>query len=156
MLISKYCDHLPLNWLSEMLARQGSQLSRSLLSGWVEASCRLPEPLDEALYNYIMGAWSLHADEMPVQVQSPGKTKTERSHIWAYVRDERLFGTHSPSAVWFAWSVGRNGKYAEEHLAGFGGKVLQVDGYAAYNSQFTTQRENGPPLKRAGCMAPCP
>ena len=46
MLISKYCDHLPLNRLSEMLARQGVQLSRSLLSGWVEASCRLLDPLD--------------------------------------------------------------------------------------------------------------
>jgi len=153
MLISKYCDHLPLNRLSEMLARQGLPLSRSLLSGWVEASCRLPEPLDEALYNYVMGAWSLHADETPVQVQSPGKTKTERSYLWTYVRDERPFGTHSPPAVWFAWSAGRNGKYAEEHLAGFGGKVLQVDGYAGYNSQFTAQRENGLPLKRAGCTA---
>lgn len=136
-----------------MLARQGIQLSRSLLSGWVEASCRLLDPLDEALYNYVMGAWSLHADETSVQVQSPGKTKTERSYLWTYVRDERPFGSHSPPAVWFAWSAGRNGKYAEEHLAGFRGKVLQVDGYAGYNSQFTPERENGPPLKRAGCMA---
>ncbi|HCM7228888.1 TPA: transposase [Klebsiella aerogenes] len=39
------------------------------------------------------------------------------------------------------WSAGRNGKYAEEHLAGFRGKVLQVDGYAGYNSQFTRKEK---------------
>ncbi|EBC6662861.1 hypothetical protein C1B90_23995 [Salmonella enterica] len=31
--------------------------------------------------------------------------------------------------------------------------MLQVDGYAGYNRPFKAQRENGPPLKRAGCMA---
>lgn len=152
MLISKYCDHLPLNRLSDMLSRQGIQLSRSLLSGWVEASCRLLDPLDEALYHHVMSAYALHADETPVQVQSPGKSKTERSYVWTYVRDERPSGGSSPLAVWFAWGARRHGKYAEEHLAGFRGKVLQVDGYAGYNRQFTLQGESGPPLKRAGCL----
>jgi len=35
VLISKYCDHLPLYRQSQMFARQGVELERSTLAGWV-------------------------------------------------------------------------------------------------------------------------
>ena len=49
VLISKYAEHTPLYRQSEMYGRQGVELSRSLLSGWVDACCRLLSPLEEAL-----------------------------------------------------------------------------------------------------------
>lgn len=39
VLTSKYAEHTPLNRQSEIYARQGVTLSRSLLSGWVDACC---------------------------------------------------------------------------------------------------------------------
>ena len=41
VLSSKYAEHTPLYRQSEIYGRQGVELSRSLLSGWVDACCRL-------------------------------------------------------------------------------------------------------------------
>lgn len=49
VLTSKYAEHTPLYRQSEIYGRQGVELSRSLLSGWVDACCRLLSPLEEAL-----------------------------------------------------------------------------------------------------------
>ncbi len=50
VLISKYAEHTPLYRQSEMYGRQGVELSRSLLSGWVDACCRLLSPLAPAVW----------------------------------------------------------------------------------------------------------
>ena len=52
VLTSKYAEHTPLYRQSEIYGRQGVELSRSLLSGWVDACCRLLSPLEEALQDY--------------------------------------------------------------------------------------------------------
>ena len=56
MLVSKYCDHQPLYRQWEIYGRQGVELERSTLAGWVGASSRLVEPLVEALHGYVMEA----------------------------------------------------------------------------------------------------
>ena len=47
VLISKYCDHQPLYRQSEIYARQGVEIERSTLAGWVGASSALLDPLVE-------------------------------------------------------------------------------------------------------------
>ncbi len=54
VLTSKYAEHTPLYRQSEIYGRQGVELRRSLLSGWVDACCRLLSPLEEALHGYVM------------------------------------------------------------------------------------------------------
>ena len=54
VLSSKYAEHTPLYRQSEIYGRQGVELSRSLLSGWVDACCRLLSPLEEALQDYVL------------------------------------------------------------------------------------------------------
>jgi len=49
VLASKYAEHTPLYRQSEIYARQGVELSRSVLPGWVDACCWLLSPLEEAL-----------------------------------------------------------------------------------------------------------
>ncbi len=49
MLTGKYCEYLPLYRQSEIFARQGVELSRALLSNWVDACCQLMTPLNDAL-----------------------------------------------------------------------------------------------------------
>ncbi|PJW33644.1 hypothetical protein CWM42_25275, partial [Escherichia coli] len=88
VLISKYAEHTPLYRQSEMYGRQGVELSRSLLSGWVDACCRLLSPLEEALQDYVLTDGKLHADDTPVPVLLPGNTKTKTGQIWTYVRDD--------------------------------------------------------------------
>jgi hypothetical protein len=77
VLVSKYCDHLPLYRQSQIFARAGAELDRSTLAEWVGGSSRLLPPLVEALRRHVMAADKLHADDTPVPVLAPGLGKTK-------------------------------------------------------------------------------
>ena len=147
VLVSKYCDHLPLYRQSEMYARQDVELERSTLADWVGSTSRLLEPLVEALRRYVMAAGKLHADDTPVPVLSPGNGKTKTGRLWTYVRDDRPAGDSAAPAVWFAYSPDRKGEHPERHLEKFRG-TLQADAYAGFNQLY----ENGR-IQQAACWA---
>ena len=147
VLVSKYCDHLPLYRQSEIYARQGVELERSTLADWVGGCSRLLEPLVEALRRYVMTAGKLHADDTPVPVLAPGQGKTKTGRLWTYVRDERPAGDSSAPAVWFAYSPDRKGEHPERHLEKFRG-TLQADAYSGLNQLY----ENGR-IQHAACWA---
>ena len=56
VLVSKYCDHLPLYRQSEIYARVGVELERSTLADWVGGTSELLDPLVVALRRYVMAA----------------------------------------------------------------------------------------------------
>ncbi len=80
VLVSKYCDHLPLYRQEEIYAREGVELERATLADWVGGASQLLAPLVEVLRRHVMRARKLHADDTPVPVLEPGlgKTKTGR------------------------------------------------------------------------------
>jgi transposase len=147
VLVSKYCDHLPLYRQSEIYARQDVELERSTLADWVGGSARLLQPLVEALRRYVTAADKLHADDTPVPVLAPGQGKTKTGRLWTYVRDDRPAGDTAPPAVWFAYSPDRKGEHPEHHLEKFRG-TLQADAYAGFNQLY----ENGR-IEQAACWA---
>lgn len=147
VLSSKYAEHTPLYRQSEIYGRQGVDLSRSLLSGWVDACCRLLSPLEDALQDYVLTDGKLHADDTPVQVLLPGNKKTKTGRLWTYVRDDRNAGSALAPAVWFAYSPDRKGLHPQTHLAGFSG-VLQADAYAGFNELYRNGR-----IMEAACWA---
>ena len=150
VLVSKYCDHQPLNRQSEMYARQGVELERSTMADWVGASSRLLEPLVEALRGYVMEAGKLHADDTPVPVLAPGNGKTKTGRLWTYVRDDRPVGDSAAPAVWFAYSPDRKGEHPVQHLKKFHG-TLQADAYAGFNQLYEDGR-----IVHAPCWAHYP
>src|SRR5271170_1314315 len=95
VLVSKYADHLPLYRQSEIYAREGLDLDRSTLAGWVGATSELLAPLIEAIRVHVMSASKLHADDTPVPVLAPGNGKTRIGRLWTYVRDDRPSGETS-------------------------------------------------------------
>src|ERR1700734_2193829 len=119
VLVSKYCDHLPLYRQSQIYAREGIELERSTLADWVGATSSLMQPLVQALGAYVLSAEKLHADDTPVPVLAPGTGKTKTGRLWSYVRDDRPAGSHSPPAVWFAYSPDRRGEHPQAHLKDF-------------------------------------
>ncbi|MGA2273922.1 MAG: IS66 family transposase [Bryobacteraceae bacterium] len=135
VIVSKYSDHLPLYRQSEIYAREGIDLDRSTLAGWVGGVTRTLEPLVEALRRYVMNTGKLHGDDTPVPVLAPGNGKTKTGRLWTYVRDDRPAGDQAAPAVWFAYSPDRKGEHPEEHLSGFRG-ILQADGYAGFNRVY--------------------
>lgn len=72
VLTGKYCEHLPLYRQSEIFVRQGVELSRALLSNWVDACCQLMTPLNDALYNYVMNTRKVHTDDTLNRPGNPG------------------------------------------------------------------------------------
>jgi hypothetical protein len=147
VLVSKYCDHLPLFRQSQIFARQGVELERSTLADWVGGISKLLEPLVEALRRYVMSAGKLHADDTPVPVLAPGQGKTKTGRLWTYVRDDRPAGDTSAPAVWFAYSPDRKGEHPERHLQKFSG-ILQADAYAGFNQLYLGGR-----IQQASCWA---
>ncbi len=110
VLVAKYCDHSPLNRQSEIYAREGVDLDRSTLAGWVGASAALLQPLVESVRHHVFAAIRLHADDTPVPVLAPGHGRTKTGRLWTYVRDGRPAADPIPPAVWFAFSPDRRGE----------------------------------------------
>jgi transposase len=147
VLVSKYCDHLPLYRQSQIYARAGVELDRSTLAEWVGGSSRLLAPLVEALRRHVMAAGKLHADDTPVPVLAPGLGKTKTGRLWTYVRDDRPAGDGTPAAVWFAYSPDRKGEHPQSHLRNFTG-TLQADGYAGFDQIYEAGH-----IQEAACWA---
>ena len=147
VLVSKYCDHLPLYRQAEIYARDGVELDRSTMAEWVGGCSRLLEPLVEALRRHVMSAGKLHADDTPVPVLAPGRGKTKTGRLWTYVRDDRPWGNQSPPAVWFVYTPDRKGEHPQAHLKEFTG-TLQADAYAGYGGVYQDGR-----VKESACMA---
>jgi transposase len=135
VLISKYCDHQPLYRQSEIYARQGVEIERSTLAGWVGASSALLDPLVDALREHVLAGRKIHADDTPMPVLAPGTGKTKTGRLWTYVRDERPAGEKTAPAVWFAYSEDRKGEHPRQHLKNFKG-ALQADAYAGFHHLY--------------------
>ena len=149
VLVAKYADHQPLYRQSEMYAREGVDLDRSTLAGWVGASSYLLAPLVDALRNHVLSAPKIHADDTPVPVLAPGNGKTKTGRLWTYVRDERPAGEKAAPAVWFAYSQDRKGEHPRIHLKDFRG-ALQADAYAGFHHLY-----NGGVIDEVACWAHC-
>lgn len=151
VLVSKYCDHLPLYRQSEIYARAGVELERSTLADWVGQCSALLRPLIDCLSGYVLAADKLHADDTPVPVLMPGRGTTKQGRLWTYVRDDRPAGSQDAPAVWFAYSPDRKGEHPHTHLKHFRG-ILQADGYAGFDRLYN-DTDPQHPVKEAACWA---
>ncbi|QIE47665.1 IS66 family transposase (plasmid) [Pseudohalocynthiibacter aestuariivivens] len=132
VLVSKYADHLPLYRQAQIYSRQGIDLDRSTLAGWVGKAAFELRPVFDALMADMKQSTKLFMDETRAPVLDPGKRKTKTGYFWALARDDRPWSGTAPPGVAFTYAPGRSGQYADDILKGFSG-ILQVDGYAGYN-----------------------
>ena len=147
VLISKYGDHLPLYRQSQIYAREGIELERSTLAGWVGQSARLLEPLAEAIGRHVRQGQAIFADDTPMKMLAPGKGRTATARMWAYVRDEHGWSGCAPPAAHYRFSTDRKGEHPADHLAGYSG-FMHADGYAGFNRLYDTGQ-----ITEVACMA---
>jgi len=147
VLVAKYCDHLPLYRQSGIYAREGVELDRSTLAGWVGQCSALLRPLVATLSQHVLSGQKLHADDTPVPVLAPGDGKTKTGRLWTYVRDDRPAGDETPPAVWFAYSPNRRGEHPQAHLKTFKG-ILQADAYGGFDVLYADGS-----IQEAACWA---
>ena len=147
VLVSKYCDHLPLYRQSQIFARQGVELDRSTLANWVGGAVWWLEPLQARLAEHVFAAQTLFADDTPIPVLDPGRGRTKTGRLWVYARDDRPWCGPDPPAAVYLYSPDRRAERPASHLAQFRG-IVQVDGYPGFE-RLTTSGQ----IQLAACWA---
>jgi transposase len=147
VITAKFADHTPLYRQSQIFAREGVELDRSILARWIGEAAALLAPVAEVLRRYVLDTEKLHGDDTPVPVLAPGTGKTKTGRYWTYVRDNRPAGDNAAAAVWFTYSPDRKGEHPQRHLAKFEG-ILQADAFAGFNKLYTSGA-----IQEAPCMA---
>jgi transposase len=131
--VARYADHQPLYRQAQGLARQGIEIGREVLAGWMGAAAFEVRPVVVRMREILCASVRLFADETTMPVLDPGRGKTKKGFAWAIARDDRPWGGTEPPAVVFHYAPGRGAEHARDLLAGYTG-LLQCDGYAAYKS----------------------
>jgi transposase len=128
IVVSKYCDHLPLYRQEKIWERIAIDLPRSSLCGWILKTAALCAPLIILLQKNIVDYDLAQADETTVQVMNEKERKNiSKSYMWCY----RGGGKDHLSVV-YEYQETRGGYHAKAFLSGFSG-FLQTDAYAGYN-----------------------
>lgn len=131
VVVSKFCDSLPLYRQSQMLARQGITLDRSTLGNWVGRACWWLTPLYDLVVSTVLGSTKVFADDTTLPVLDPGRGRTKVGRLWCYAVDDRPWcGPGHPAAA-YVYTADRKNERPARHLSGFHG-VLQVDGYDGF------------------------
>ena len=146
VIVSKFATICPCTASRRFMRRQGVDISRSTLAGWVGGASDLLSPLVDAIQKHVLAGRKLHADDTPMPVLAPGNGKTKTGRLWTYVRDDRPAGEDTAPAVWFAYSEDRKGEHPRQHLKNFTG-ALQADAYAGFHHLY------GNHIYEAACWA---
>jgi len=131
VVVSKFCDSLPLYRQAQMLGRQGVTLDRSTLSNWVGRACWWLTPIYDLVVGTVLSSTKLFADDTTLPVLDPGRGRTKTGRLWCYAVDDRPWCGPSHPAAAYVYSEDRKGARPAGHLASFRG-VLQVDGYSGF------------------------
>jgi transposase len=154
LLVSKYLDHLPLHRQSEIFAREGVDLDRSTLAGWVGQVAWLLDPLVDAIGKHVFAGEKIHGDDTTLPVLEPGLGRTKTGRLWVYVRDDRPHAGIAPPAAIYFYSPDRGGEHPAAHLANFTG-FLQADAYSGFAALYNPARTKPGPIIEVACWAHC-
>lgn len=151
----KFVDGLPFYRQEKIYAREGVDLSRQTMSGWVIQLHEKLSPLMQLIKWQLYGGKVLHIDETRLQVlNEPGKENTQLSYIWVYVG-----GPPDNPVVWHQYADSRAGHVPVDFLYPEAGSddatdpdwslTIMTDGYSGYNALREMPGING----HAACWA---
>jgi len=143
VLVSKYCDHLPLYRQEQIFAQRFKiNLPRQTLARWVELAADWLKPIYENIRTGVMAGGYVQVDETPINYLDPGNGKTRQGYLWT--------GSRPGGDVFYHWATSRAAACLDNIIpVNFTG-TIQCDGYSAYRS-FATDRKGTVAL--AGCWA---
>lgn len=143
ILVSKYCDHLPLYRQEQIYAqRHQVPLPRQTLARWVALAADWLQPIYEQIRTGVMAGGYVQVDETPIDYLEPGHGRTKQGYLWT--------GSRPGGDVFFHWETSRATACLDNLIPlNFTG-TIQCDGYAAYRA-FANRR--GQAIALAGCWA---
>lgn len=142
ILVSKYCDHLPLYRQEKIFAqRHNVNLPRQTLARWVELCADWLRPIYEQIRTGVMGGGYVQVDETPVAYLAPGHGQTKQGYLWT---------CNKPGGdVFYRWETSRAADCLQNLLGRSFKGTLQCDGYSAYRA--FADRTND--VELSGCWA---
>lgn len=126
-IVKRWQDHLPLNRLEDIYARDGLELARSTMCGWHAALAELVKPLVSAMRTDAFTQPYLCTDATGVLVQQKERCRT--GHFWVLVAP----GRH----VLFEYTSEHSGDAVDEVLAGYQG-YLVADAHVVYDHLYAS------------------
>lgn len=123
--VRRWQDHMPVNRLESMYARDAIEIGSSTLCGWHARLGELVQPLATAMMTDAFTSPVLCVDATGVLVQA--KEKCRRAHFWVVVAP----GRH----VLFRYSARHDSDAVDRILGGYSG-YLVVDAHTVYDHLF--------------------
>lgn len=145
VIVSKFCDSLPLYRQEGIFKRLKIDIPRASMSNWVLKSSQYLQPYYKRLHDYLRLQKIIQADETTLRVIHDKREGTPKSYMWVY--QSGGYQTEHP-IVLYDYQATRAGQHAKQFLAGFTGH-LQVDGFAGYHVLLNQENE----VILVGCMA---
>ncbi len=143
LLVSNYCDHLPLYRLEQILARRhGINLPRQTLARWVELAAQWLRPVCQQIKTGVMAGGYVQLDETPINYLEPGAGRALKGYLWT--------GSRPGGDVFFDWHASRAGECLDSVVPLDFQGTAQCDGYDAYDR---LARRPGRQIKLAYCWA---
>ena len=152
VLVSKFCDGLPLHRQSVILAREGIEIDRATLADWMGHAAWWLTPVAALIGRYVMSSPVIHTDDTTIKVLAPGHGKTRTGRFWVYAVDPRIWAGTGPPAAFYRYSPDRDGERPRTHLAGFSG-FLHADAYAGYGPLYRASGQAAPLVTHVACFA---
>jgi transposase len=124
-IVKRWQDHMPLNRLEDMYARDGVELARSTMCGWHGALADIVKPLVAAMREDAFAQPYLCVDASGVLVQQKERCRT--GHFWVMVAPARH--------VLFEFTRDHSGDAVADVLAGYQG-YLVADAHVVYDHLY--------------------
>ena len=141
VIVAKTVDHLPLHRQEQIFERQGIDISRKTMGGWMAQSADLMGPLYTAAKRVLFESKVIGTDDTGVQVLDEKRTRIGR--IWPYRGDA------AHPVILYDYTRTRERAGPEAFLKGYTGH-LQADAYGGYDALF---KEPGRGLSEVGCWS---
>ena len=125
--VKRWQDHMPLNRLEDMYARDGIDLARSTICGWHSALAELCRPLISAMRVDAFAQPYLCTDATGVLVQQKERCRT--GHFWVLVAPARH--------VLFEFTRDHSSDAVDDVLAGYQG-YLVADAHVVYDHLYAS------------------
>jgi transposase len=143
ILVSKYCDHLPLYRQEQIYERRhGVHLPRQTLARWVGLAADWLKPIYEHIRTGVMAGGYVQVDETPVNYLEPGYGRARQGYLWT--------GSRPGGDVFYRWETSRAAACLDRVIPMHFTGTVQCDGYSAYRA-FANGR--GQAIQLAGCWA---
>lgn len=143
VIVAKFVNHLPLHRQERMLERDGVELSRKTMCGWLAQCADLLDPLYRTAKEILFGSHVVGTDDTGVKVLDKKLPFARTGRIWPYC------GDRDHPLILYDYTPTRERAGPEKFLKGYRGK-LQADAYGGYDALFKDPARG---LTEVGCWA---